>query len=526
MKDSACRPLQEEESDAAARARGEIPAKRSLLQGILWTSWALFLHLVFRIVFRVRITGRLPAKGNYVIAPSHSSHLDDPSVVLALPLGRIRDYRVLAARDYFFTTWTRSLMTRALLGGIPFDRGKDPTAFFAACHDLLSHSPGFILGIFPEGTRSLDGSIAPFKKGVGMLTAGKPWPVVPIYLQGTGDALPKGKWLPRPRRIQVHIGRPMYFQKTPRTREGFKSVAAAVEDEVRGLQREFRVAANRADRKGEQMQLSKTIKLALIDAFYHTVGRSSACVRLCLENGLTSGKVLDYVYRNQPSGRWIIGRWIDAQFLRHPTWEALRIRRKNIEEALAGVIGEMRKAGDRVALLDIASGPASYILSVLERVGSDGVAACCRDLDERWLAEGEREAKRRGITNVRFERADSLDRNTVLATQPVPNVVVASGFYDWMTDEATVKRSFAMLFEMLQPNGCFVLTYQTAHYDLEMANKVFTSFDHRPLRMVMRSQGLIHRWLEEAGFEVKGVRSDEAGYFAVTTAHKGADPGR
>jgi len=262
------------------------------------------------------------------------------------------------------------------------------------------------------------------------------------------------------------------------------------------------------------------LKFNLAKIFVRTLGRTSRGIRLCLDLGLTSGKMLDYIYRNEPQGRWFIGKVIDRDFLSHPGWEAIRIRRKHLEELLTEVLGEIRQQGKRVSLLDIASGPASYIFSVLDKVGEDNVLARCQDFDERWVEEGRLEASRRNFKNVHFEKGDAFNRKILFSLNPRPNVVVSAGFYDWITEDEKVKESIQIIFDVLDPGGYLITTNQIAHPNLEFVEAVFPDFNHNPLRMTMRSQDRIQRWLEETGFLIERSLCDARGFYSVTKVRK------
>ena len=143
--------------------------------------------------------------------------------------------------------------------------------------------------------------------------------------------------------------------------------------------------------------MSKEIKYFLIRSFMRTVGRLSDGIRLCYQEGLTSGKMLDYIYKNRPSGRMVIGRIIDERFLSDPGWEAVRVRRSNLEMLIIKAIEGLRRQNKNISLVDIASGPAAYIMSVLDKVGGGDIQARCRDFEERWVKEGRRFARARGL---------------------------------------------------------------------------------------------------------------------------------
>lgn len=249
-----------------------------------------------------------------------------------------------------------------------------------------------------------------------------------------------------------------------------------------------------------------------------SVGRLSDGIRLALDTGMTSGKTVDYVYRRRPSGRLLVGKWIDRLFLENEGWEAVRQRRANLETLLAEAV-ESRRAQERpVTVVDIASGPALYVLSTLERVGEDGVQARCRDIEARWLEEGRAEAQRRGLKNVVYEPGDAFDAAQLAAAKP--GVVVSSGFYDWIGDDEAVRGSIRGVFAALPPGGWFVTTNQASHPDLELTHAIFTDQWGAPLRMKMRPGELVERWLKEAGFAIHRTVSDANGYYTVTAARK------
>jgi 1-acyl-sn-glycerol-3-phosphate acyltransferase len=89
--------------------------------------------------------------------------------------------------------------------------------------------------IFPEGTRSRDGSMSEFKPGLGMLVAGSSVPVIPCHIAGSFQAMPPNCTIPRPEKLRVRVGPPLTFANQPDGREGWVRVARETEDAVRAL---------------------------------------------------------------------------------------------------------------------------------------------------------------------------------------------------------------------------------------------------------------------------------------------------
>lgn len=252
-----------------------------------------------------------------------------------------------------------------------------------------------------------------------------------------------------------------------------------------------------------------------------TIGRYSEGIRISEECGFTSGQMLEYVYRNQPSGRFGIGRYIDRLFIRHPGWEALRERRRNVELLLEAAIQSALSQKGQVQILDIACGQAAYVLSVLKHLGHADVRALCCDIDPNCLSDAARAAETLGLSSqVTFQRADVFDRKSFVSAEPRPDVILAVGFYDWVIDDDRMRLTMADFSTVLSPTGSLILTFQSDHPNLELVQNVFTGFDGKPVRMKMRSLRDVSGWLTETGFRVDEVLSDDKGYFQTLRASR------
>lgn len=262
-----------------------------------------------------------------------------------------------------------------------------------------------------------------------------------------------------------------------------------------------------------------SLKNSLLKLLVNTVGQTSDGLQLCTKYGFTSGKMLDYIYQNRPSGKYFIGELLDSMFIRHEGWEAIRTRKNNLVYSLKKAIEQSLKAKDDVYIVDVASGPARYILETMAGFRNCDVSATCRDLDERWLKEGSKKAAGMNLSAIEFKKGDALDPAS-FNFQKKPDIMVSSGFYDWITDDELVKKSMKIIYNALPKGGYFVFTNQSGHVNLEMVSEVFTDFNHDPLRMKIRAASLINSWAEDIGFKIIETNSDKGNYYSVTLAIK------
>ena len=137
-------------------------------------------------------------KGPVIFTANHSSHLDAPLILCSLPPAWRRRTLVTAAADYFFDAWWRATGTALAFGTVPLDRRGTTATSSSTPRELLD--AGWNLLIFPEGTRSPDGQLGPFKSGTARLAMSAGVPIVPIGLRGAYSAMPRGRGWPVPGR--------------------------------------------------------------------------------------------------------------------------------------------------------------------------------------------------------------------------------------------------------------------------------------------------------------------------------------
>ncbi|MDX2250240.1 MAG: lysophospholipid acyltransferase family protein [Bacteroidia bacterium] len=201
----------------------------------LYTLHHLIARFALRWILGIRFhyTEHLSKYPQFILVGNHNSHLDTVSILSALPVEIIEKVHPVAAADYFGTTGKRAFWTRLLVNAILIPRKRpekpgdpDPLLLMEAA---LERGDSILL--FPEGSRGIPEVIQPFRKGVGHLLKKYPEiPYIPVYMQGLGRCLPKGRGLLLPLTGEVIFGEPRFCQS-----ESVDSIVKEVEFSVKFL---------------------------------------------------------------------------------------------------------------------------------------------------------------------------------------------------------------------------------------------------------------------------------------------------
>jgi len=159
---------------------------------------------LYRLLYRIRVYGaeNIPMEGPLLVASNHASLLDPPAMGCTFP----RPLRFMAKQELFDLPVLGRMI--AWLGAIPITRGgADRRAIQAIAASLAA---GNAVLVFPEGTRTRDGALQEPKGGIGWLASHiEDSLILPVYISGTYVAWPRHRTLPRPGRVEIHIGKPV-----------------------------------------------------------------------------------------------------------------------------------------------------------------------------------------------------------------------------------------------------------------------------------------------------------------------------
>jgi 1-acyl-sn-glycerol-3-phosphate acyltransferase len=187
---------------------------------------------IVRYFARATVEGRehlAGLEGPVVLVSNHTSHLDCPVILSALPRGLRRRTLVAAAADYFWKVKALGAVTSLALGTVPFKRRDGSRQSIERLKEALRR--GWSVLIFPEGGRSHTGELRPFKHGAAYVCLDTHSAAVPIYVEGAHRLMPKGSSIPKQGEVLLRFGPPV----KPRPGDDYASLTARMEDAILGL---------------------------------------------------------------------------------------------------------------------------------------------------------------------------------------------------------------------------------------------------------------------------------------------------
>ena len=214
------------------------PIPRLLLYGVIrWLA-----HVAFVLLYRIRVQGheRIPRSGPVLLVCNHQSNLDPPAVSSSISSRHVE----FLAKEELFTGFLGWLITR--LNALPI---REDAADTKAIKEILRRlGEGRAVLIFPEGTRTEDGAMHAFKRGVAVVVKRARCPVQPVAVEGCFDAWRRGQSRPtfRGRRIAVAFGTPIAHDEL--MRDGPDAALIRLAETVDALRLELR--ANLRSRTG------------------------------------------------------------------------------------------------------------------------------------------------------------------------------------------------------------------------------------------------------------------------------------
>lgn len=190
------------------------------------------LYIFFKVFNRLEVVGseNIPLNGGAIVAANHVSYLDPP--VLGVALKRRPTY--IAKEGLFRIPFIGTIIVRGCC--FPVKRDKPQPSVIKEAVSRLKK--GGVLVLFPEGSRSTDGSFLDAKRGVALIAAMSVVPVVPTLIEGTDRALPAGTKLIKPAKIKVVFGNPLTIGEKETDKVSQERISKEIMERIRNLKSE------------------------------------------------------------------------------------------------------------------------------------------------------------------------------------------------------------------------------------------------------------------------------------------------
>lgn len=145
----------------------------------------------------------VPQDRPVIFVSNHCSHFDIACLFRALP----RYIYFVAKKELLWTPFLGFHLWAA--GHILIDRSNRAKAVKSLRKAAVKIKGGKCITLYPEGTRSTDGEVGPFKKGAFHLAIDAGVDIIPVHIDGTFKIWPKGRWKIKPGKVIVNIGKPI-----------------------------------------------------------------------------------------------------------------------------------------------------------------------------------------------------------------------------------------------------------------------------------------------------------------------------
>lgn len=173
---------------------------------VYWLTWILSVS-IGKTYFRTKVVGKehVPSSGPFILSPTHRSNLDSPMLAMVTT----RRMRYMGKESLWKRNWSAWYFTAA--GGFPVDRATADREALKACLEVIERGEPLVM--FPEGTRQSGPVITEMFDGPAYVACRGQAPILPIGLGGSERAMGKGMKMPRPTKMTIVIGKPIYPPK-------------------------------------------------------------------------------------------------------------------------------------------------------------------------------------------------------------------------------------------------------------------------------------------------------------------------
>ncbi|MBV4411280.1 class I SAM-dependent methyltransferase family protein [Enterobacteriaceae bacterium YMB-R22] len=272
----------------------------------------------------------------------------------------------------------------------------------------------------------------------------------------------------------------------------------------------------------DEVNFLKRLYWEMLKKFMHSVGRLSTGIRTGLDNGFDSGISLEYMYKNTPDGKYLLGKLLDRLYLNNSACRSLRVREKNVEKFIVLAAKRLAAEGKNIRLLDIAAGCGMYIFNILQGISQPFDHILMRDFDNANVLIGRKIIQDLKMAEkATFEQGDAFSPDDLATIPRDRTLTIVSGFYELFSDNALVLASLNGISQATEEGGYLIYTTKLWNPMAAFAARVLPSQNKGEYWVLRRRTQLeIDQLVNQAGFVKVAQRIDPLGRFSVALAKK------
>ena len=242
--------------------------------------------------------------------------------------------------------------------------------------------------------------------------------------------------------------------------------------------------------------------------------------RTTLSGQADAGLNIDHMYRNRPKGITRAGKLVDRVLLRLPSVQATRYKKDIIAKILSNEIANNILLEKKIKILDLASGPARYLVDVVTDKNKDEIEILCIDYDKRSVNFGKILA---GNKPIRYTRVNvfKLERLKRLAGRIswIPNIIITTGFFELLSDNV-FENMLKDMYRHIDKDGLVLFTSQADNPSKKLMTKIGKKQDGKNWTLFLRSPDHLRALMIKLGFRDVIISVDRWGMYEYCTGRK------
>ena len=269
----------------------------------------------------------------------------------------------------------------------------------------------------------------------------------------------------------------------------------------------------------KNISLMEKISFGIQKKSLNKLGWLSGGMNIGLIHGFDSGPSLDYIYKNKPNGKFLIGKLLDKFYLNQTGWKGIRKRKINLLSLIREKI--LSSPNKNLKILDVAGGVGNYLFDIKEEFSD--VEIVINEIKMENIQMGEKIIKSKQWKNIRFINFDCFNMDNYKKMEFTPDIVIISGIFELFGNNKMLDQTIKGISQILSSEGSIIYTGQPEHPQLKQIAFVLNNHRSSDWIMRIRSQQELDNIFLHNGYDKRDVLVDDEGIFTVSLVQRRSD---